>query len=324
VPNGKKDNIDGTRQMEQLEIILAQPRGFCAGVKRAIKIVETALSLYDNQVWVIHEIVHNTHVIENLSKAGARFVEDISEVPPGSVTIFSAHGVSTAVEQQAAKMGLKTIDATCPLVKKVHHQAQRYAKSGHVVIIIGHHGHPEVEGTLGRVTGEVHVVSKIQDISNLDVASPDKLAYVTQTTLSTDDTRELIEALKERFPNIQGPALKDICYATQSRQDAVRKLSESIDILLVVGSPNSSNSNRLKETGISRGLPAYLVDNAKAIDMKWLKGKKRVGITAGASAPEILVQDVIKCLCEYFDVTVKTMEGREESMRFKQPVFPNF
>ena len=305
-----------------MEIILAQPRGFCAGVKRAIKIVETALTLYGRTVWVIHEIVHNTHVIKNLSRAGARFVEDISEIPPGSITIFSAHGVSTAVEKRAAEMGLETIDATCPLVKKVHHQAQRYAQNGHVIVIIGHHGHPEVEGTLGRVTGEVHVVSTIEDINDLRVSSPDKLAYVTQTTLSTDDTRDLIEGLKRKFPAIRGPNLEDICYATQSRQDAVRKISQSIDVLLVVGSPNSSNSNRLRETGAARGLPAYLVDNAEAIDMKWLEGMKKVGITAGASAPEILVQNVIERLSKYFDVSVTTMEGRGESMRFKQPVFP--
>ena len=310
--------------MNKLEIILAQPRGFCAGVKRAIQIVETALTLYDDTVWVIHEIVHNTHVIKNLSSAGARFVEDISEIPAGSITIFSAHGVSTAVENKAAEMGFKTIDATCPLVKKVHHQAQRYAQKGHVIIIIGHHGHPEVEGTLGRVTGEVHVVSTIKDIENLQVGNREKMAYVTQTTLSTDDTRNLIKTLNDKFPDIMGPNLKDICYATQSRQDAVREISESIDVLLVVGSPNSSNSNRLRETGASRGLPAYLVDNAEAIDMKWLEGKKRVGLTAGASAPEILVQNVIERLNNYFDISVSQMEGKEESMRFKQPVFPKF
>ena len=310
--------------MKKLEIILAQPRGFCAGVKRAIKIVETALTLYGDTVWVIHEIVHNTHVIKNLSKSGAKFVEDITEIPSGSIAIFSAHGVSTAVEEKAAEMGLKIIDATCPLVKKVHHQAQRYAKKGHIIIIIGHHGHPEVEGTLGRVNGEVHVVSTIDDINNLQVNRPEKLAYVTQTTLSTDDTRELIGALMERFPGIKGPNLKDICYATQSRQDAVRKISESIDVLFVVGSPNSSNSNRLRETGASRRLPAYLVDNADAINLKWLEEKDRLGLTAGASAPEILVQDVIKRLSECFDISLSQMEGKEESMRFKQPVFPKF
>jgi len=308
--------------MEQLEIILAQPRGFCAGVKRAIKIVQTALRLYEDNVWVIHEIVHNTHVIKELSSSGARFVEEITDIPPGSITIFSAHGVSTAVEVKAAEMGLKTIDATCPLVKKVHHQAQRYAQKGHVIIIIGHHGHPEVEGTLGRVVGEVHVVSTLDDISKLEPSSSHRLAYVTQTTLSTDDTRHLISALDKKFPGIKGPALKDICYATQSRQDAVRKISELIDILLVVGSPNSSNSNRLRETGAAKGLPAYLVDNADAIDLKWIEGKKKVGITAGASAPEILVQNVIERLGRHFSIRVTTMEGTEEAMKFKQPDFP--
>ncbi len=310
--------------MRQLEIILAQPRGFCAGVKRAIKIVETALELYDGEVWVLHEIVHNTHVIKNLSQAGARFVEDIEEIPPDSITIFSAHGVSVEVEKNAAKKGLKTIDATCPLVKKVHHQAQRYAKEGHSIVIIGHHGHPEVEGTFGRVTGEVHVVSKLEDINRLQLSDPEHVAYVTQTTLSTDDTRDLITALKNRFPSIKGPDLNDICYATQSRQDAVRKISKHIDILFVVGSPNSSNSNRLKETGIAKGLPAYLVDNADAIDMSWLNGMKRLGITAGASAPEILVQNVIDRMARHFAIKVSTMTGREESMKFKQPVFPQF
>ncbi len=310
--------------MRQLEIILAQPRGFCAGVKRAIKIVETALELYDREVWVLHEIVHNTHVIKNLSQAGARFVEDIEEIPPDSITIFSAHGVSVEVEKNAAKKGLKTIDATCPLVKKVHHQAQRYAKEGHSIVIIGHHGHPEVEGTFGRVTGEVHVVSKLEDINRLQLSDPEHVAYVTQTTLSTDDTRDLITALKNRFPSIKGPDLNDICYATQSRQDAVRKISKHIDILFVVGSPNSSNSNRLRETGIAKGLPAYLVDNADAIDMSWLNGMKRLGITAGASAPEILVQNVIDRMARHFAIKVSTMTGREESMKFKQPVFPQF
>ncbi len=310
--------------MRQLEIILAQPRGFCAGVKRAIKIVETALELYDGEVWVLHEIVHNTHVIKNLSRAGARFVEDIEEIPPDSITIFSAHGVSVEVEKNAAKKGLKTIDATCPLVKKVHHQAQRYAKEGHSIVIIGHHGHPEVEGTFGRVTGEVHVVSRLEDINRLQLSDPEHVAYVTQTTLSTDDTRDLITALKNRFPSIKGPDLNDICYATQSRQDAVRKISKHIDILFVVGSPNSSNSNRLKETGVAKGLPAYLVDNADAIDMSWLNGMKRLGITAGASAPEILVQNVIDRMARHFAIKVSTMTGREESMKFKQPVFPQF
>lgn len=310
--------------MEKLEIILAQPRGFCAGVKRAIKIVETALERYGAPVWVLHEIVHNTQVIKNLSAAGAKFVEELDEIPRGAITIFSAHGVSTAVERLAKENNLKIIDATCPLVKKVHHQAQRYSKRGFEIIIIGHHGHPEVEGTLGRVTGKVKVVSTIEDIKALEVENPEKLAYVTQTTLSTNDTKELIKALNERFKGIRGPNLRDICYATQSRQDAVRKISESIDLLLVVGSQNSSNSNRLRETGMAKGLPAYLVDNAEAIDLDWLQGKKRIGLTAGASAPEILVQDVIELLKKHFEIYVTQMHGWEETMQFKQPRFPDF
>ena len=309
---------------ESLKIILAQPRGFCAGVKRAIKIVETALERYGKPVWVLHEIVHNTHVIKNLTGAGARFVEDIDEIPPGSITIFSAHGVSTAVEQKAKDKGLKVIDATCPLVKKVHHQAMRYNKSGHEIIIIGHHGHPEVEGTLGRVDGKVVVVSTIEDIRSLELPNPEKVAYVTQTTLSTDDTRELIEELNRRFPKIKGPDLKDICYATQSRQDAVRKLAEEVDMLLVVGSQNSSNSNRLRETGSARGLDAYLVDNADYVDLAWFDDKSVVGITAGASAPEVLVQDIIRMLEEHFELEVRPQNGKQETMQFKLPRFPDF
>ncbi len=310
--------------MKKLKIVLAQPRGFCAGVKRAIKIVETAIQRYGAPVWVLHEIVHNTHVIKNLSSAGAKFVEDINEIPSGALTIFSAHGVATAIEEKAAEKDLKVIDATCPLVKKVHHQAKRYNKLGHDIIIIGHHGHPEVEGTLGRVDGNVTVVSTIDDIRRLQVNDPEKVAYVTQTTLSTDDTRELISELKKRFPNIKGPNLRDICYATQSRQDAVRRLADEVEMILVVGSQNSSNSNRLKETGLSRGLPAYLVDNADHVDLNWFHGKSVVGITAGASAPEVLVQDIIKMLGQHFDLEVKPQNGKEETMQFKLPKFPDF
>ena len=308
----------------KLEIILAQPRGFCAGVKRAIKIVETALEKYQDQVWVLHEIVHNTHVIRELTEKGAKFVEDINEIPDNSITIYSAHGVSKAVEERASQKGLKVIDATCPLVKKVHHQAQRYQKAGHEIIIIGHHGHPEVEGTLGRVDGRVEVISTLEDIENLRVRNPQKVAYVTQTTLSTDDTRHLIDALKEKFPNLKGPELKDICYATQSRQDAVRKLANKIDVLLVVGSKNSSNSNRLRETGASKGLSAYLVNDATEVDLTWFEGKNIVGITAGASAPEVLVQDVVEKLRQNFDVTINSQKGKQETTQFKLPDFPDF
>ena len=309
---------------KKLKIILAQPRGFCAGVKRAIKIVESALEKYKPPVWVLHEIVHNTHVINELSEKGAKFVEDINDIPKGVVTIFSAHGVSKAVEHKAKEKGLKVIDATCPLVKKVHHQAQRYKKSGYELIIIGHHGHPEVEGTVGRVDGKVKVISTLKDIDFLNPKNPQKLAYVTQTTLSTDDTRHLIDELKRRFPNLKGPDLKDICYATQSRQEAVRQLADDVDMLLVVGSQNSSNSNRLRETGSAKGLPAYLVDNADYVDLKWFEGKTTVGITAGASAPEILVQNVIKKLKRYFDVEVSSQNGKSETMQFKLPPLPDF
>ncbi len=311
-------------ERKKLKIILAQPRGFCAGVKRAISIVETAIERYGRPVWVLHEIVHNTHVIKSLTEAGAIFVENIDDIPEKSITIFSAHGVATAVEKKAAQKGLKVIDATCPLVKKVHYQAQRYNKTGHDIVIIGHHGHPEVEGTLGRVNGKVTVVSTIEDVQRLEVTDPEKVAYVTQTTLSTDDTRELIKELKKRFPNIKGPNLRDICYATQSRQDAVRKLAEEVDMLLVVGSQNSSNSNRLRETGTARGLPAYLVDNADHVDLKWFEGKATIGITAGASAPEVLVQDIINMLKKHFDLVVKPQNGKRETMQFKLPKFPDF
>ncbi len=309
---------------KRLRIILAQPRGFCAGVKRAINIVETAIERYGTPVWVLHEIVHNTHVIKSLSQAGARFVEEIDDIPPGSITIFSAHGVSNATEERAKEKGLKVIDATCPLVKKVHHQAMRYNKMGHDIVIIGHHGHPEVEGTLGRVMGRVIVVSTVEDIRALTLSDPKKVAYVTQTTLSTDDTRELISELARRFPEIKGPNLRDICYATQSRQDAVRKLAEEVQMLLVVGSQNSSNSNRLRETGRARGLEAYLVDNAQHVDLNWFNNKSVVGITAGASAPEILVQDIINMLKRHFVLDVRSQEGKEETMRFKLPKFPDF
>ncbi len=317
-------NAMGNMDKKKLTVILAQPRGFCAGVKRAIKIVETAIEKYGAPVWVLHEIVHNTHVIKNLSEAGAIFVEDINEIPTGAITIFSAHGVATSVEEKAAQKSLKVIDATCPLVKKVHYQAQKYNKMGHDIVIIGHHGHPEVEGTLGRVDGNVTVVSTIEDVKKLKVANPEKVAYVTQTTLSTDDTRELIKELERRFPNIKGPNLSDICYATQSRQDAVRKLAEEVDMLLVVGSQNSSNSNRLRETGTARGLPAYLVDNADHVNLKWFENKSVVGITAGASAPEILVQNIIDMLQEHFCLDVRPQNGKKETMQFKLPKFPDY
>lgn len=305
-----------------MKIILAQPRGFCAGVNRAIKIVESAIEYYGRPIYVLHEIVHNTHVINRLSENGAIFVEELEDIPEGTITIFSAHGVAKKVVERARTRNLKIIDATCPLVTKVHHQAQRYLRDNYNIIVIGHAGHPEVEGTLGRIKGKATVISKPEDVELLSYPIENRIAYVTQTTLSIDDTKDIIAALKARFPHIIGPELKDICYATQNRQNAVRKLADQIDLLLVVGSMNSSNSNRLRETGEHKRLPAYLIDNAESIDMTWFREKKTVGITAGASAPEVLVQGVIKRLQDHFEVDVETMDGPVEIMKFKLPPFP--
>ncbi len=307
-----------------MKIILAQPRGFCAGVNRAIKIVESAIEKYTPPVYVLHEIVHNTYVINRLSENGAIFVEQLEDIPPNTITIFSAHGVSKAVVRQATDMGLKIIDATCPLVTKVHHQAQRYWKQGYDIVIIGHAGHPEVEGTLGRIEGKATVISTPEEVADIPISSHERIAYVTQTTLSIDDTKEIITALKERFPVIKGPELKDICYATQSRQNAVRKLANRIDILLVVGSVNSSNSNRLREAGEHQGLPAYLIDNADMMDMSWFTPDSTVGITAGASAPEVLVKDVVNRLKAKFNAEVEDMDGPRELMKFKLPPLPDY
>jgi len=302
-----------------MEIILAQPRGFCAGVIRAIDTVERALHLHGSPVYVLHEIVHNRHVVSALRDRGASFVENLDRVPIGAVTIFSAHGVSNAVVDQAKQRNLRAIDATCPLVTKVHLQARRYSRQGMEIIIVGHPGHPEVEGTRGRIDGPVHVLSTIDQIEALKVKQPDRLAYVTQTTLSLDDTREVIDELKRRFPAILGPDLKDICYATQSRQNAVRRLSLEIDLLLVVGARYSSNSNRLREAGAQNGLPAYLIEDEGEIEPQWLKEKAKIGITAGASTPEILVQGVLARLSNYGKIRVQEMEGRQETIRFSLP-----
>jgi 4-hydroxy-3-methylbut-2-enyl diphosphate reductase len=279
-----------------MQVILAQPRGFCAGVERAIEIVERALEKYGPPVYVRHEIVHNRHVVESLRAKGARFVEELDEVPPGGITIFSAHGVARAVEEGAESRGLPVIDATCPLVSKVHSEGQRYAALGKDVVLIGHAGHPEVEGTMGQIPGPIHLISSVEDVSAIMVRDPAQLAYVTQTTLSVDDTRAIIDALKARFPAIVGPDTKDICYATQNRQRAVRDLAERVDVLLVVGARNSSNSNRLREIGAELGVPSYLIEDARALDETWLNGASAVGITAGASAPDELVQDLIETL----------------------------
>lgn len=303
-----------------MKILLAQPRGFCAGVERAIAIVERAIALYGAPVYVRHEIVHNRHVVEALRRKGAVFVQELDEIPDGGITVFSAHGVSEAIEGSARLRALPVIDATCPLVTKVHREAQRAEADGRQIILVGHAGHPEVEGTSGRVKGGVLLVSTPEDVNRLEVADPDRLAYVTQTTLSVRDTRHVIEALRRRFPAIQGPELRDICYATQNRQDAVETLAAEADILLVVGARNSSNSNRLRDLGEAAGIPSHLIGDATEMDSSWFAGAETVGITAGASAPEILVQGVIdRIQTLYPDATVSTMQGLEERTRFKLP-----
>ncbi len=276
-----------------LKVILAQPRGFCAGVERAIEIVERALQAYGPPVYVRHEIVHNKQVVDRLRQKGAVFVEAVEEIPAGAATIFSAHGVSDQVEASADRRGLQVIDATCPLVTKVHTEGRRYSRRGYDVVLIGHAGHPEVEGTTGRIPGPVHLVSTVEDVARLAPRDPDQLAYVTQTTLSIDDTRDIIAALKHRFPLVLGPDVRDICYATQNRQAAVRDLAAEIEMLLVVGANNSSNSNRLREIGEDMGKPSYLVEDGDSLREAWLDGISIVGLTAGASAPEALVEEVV-------------------------------
>ena len=302
-----------------LQVILAQPRGFCAGVERAIEIVERALERFGPPVYVRHEIVHNKRVVETLRARGAVFVEEVDEIPNGAVTIFSAHGVASQVEQDAEGRTLHVIDATCPLVTKVHKEGQRYAARNYDVVLIGHPGHPEVEGTMGQIDGTVHLVSSVEEVETLVPENPERLSYVTQTTLSVDDTRGIIDALKTRFPTILGPDVKDICYATQNRQTAVRELAAEIDVLLVVGARNSSNSNRLREIGSDTGKPSYLIEDAEALRQEWLEGVSAVGITAGASAPEALVQEVIDRLAEWRTIQVSVLEGIEENVRFKLP-----
>ena len=303
-----------------MRIILAQPRGFCAGVVRAIEIVERALERHGAPVYVRHEIVHNRRVVESLERKGARFVESLEEVPPGAVTVFSAHGVSRAVEAEAAARGLPVLDATCPLVSKVHAEGRRYAAQGRTLILIGHAGHPEVEGTLGQVEGEVHLVATVADVEALPIPPDRPVAYVTQTTLSVDDTRAVIEALRRRFADIQGPDTRDICYATQNRQTAVRELAKRVDVVLVVGAANSSNSNRLREIGAEGGRPCYLIPDAAALQPAWFDGAAAIGITAGASAPESLVQEVIAALGRWWPgAEVSTLPGIVEDVQFKLP-----
>jgi 4-hydroxy-3-methylbut-2-enyl diphosphate reductase len=302
-----------------MRVILAQPRGFCAGVERAIEIVERAIKVYGPPVYVRHEIVHNKRVVEALKAKGAVFVEELDEVPAGAITVFSAHGVSQKVEDDANLRELPVIDATCPLVAKVHKEGQRYAEKGYEVVLIGHEGHPEVEGTMGRIPGKVYLVQDSEDVDALEVTKPDKLAYVTQTTLSVDDTRDVIEALKRRFPKIVGPDVKDICYATQNRQAAVRELARRVDLLLVVGAHNSSNSNRLREIGTEMGVPSYLIEDDRAFDPAWLEGVDSIGISAGASTPEALIQEVIGRLREQREIELEILDGIEEHIQFKLP-----
>ena len=307
------------RAAQPLRVVLAQPRGFCAGVIRAIDIVEQALAKFGPPVYVRHEIVHNRHVVERLRAKGARFVEHLSEVPAGAITIFSAHGVARRVEDEARTRRLHVLDATCPLVAKVHGQGKRYVAQGRVVILVGHAGHPEVEGTLGQIAGPAVLVQTEQDVEALDLAPDTPVAYITQTTLSVDDTRAVIAALKRRFSDIVGPDINDICYATQNRQSAVRELCRFADVILVVGAKNSSNSNRLWEIGVEAGVPSYLVADGSELDAAWLRHASVIGITAGASAPEELVDDVITALRGLGPVEVSVLPGIEEKVEFKLP-----
>lgn len=303
--------------------MLANPRGFCAGVDRAIEIVERAITLFGTPIYVRHEVVHNRHVVDRLRDLGAIFVEELDEVPDGGTVVFSAHGVSTAVEQEASRRGLQVFDATCPLVSKVHMEVARYAREGREVILIGHAGHPEVEGTLGRFDtrygGRMCLVQGIEDAEQLQVSNPDHLAFVTQTTLSVDDTVAIVQALRARFPSLESPRREDICYATQNRQDAVKKLLERCDVLIVVGSKSSSNSNRLRELADRAGVPGYLVDGAAEVKAEWLVGKSAVGVTAGASAPEVLVQEVVAQLRVWGGALPSELKGLEENVIFGLP-----
>lgn len=303
-----------------MRVVLAQPRGFCAGVVRAISIVERALEKYEAPVYVRHEIVHNKHVVQDLKAKGARFVDEIDEIPVGAVTIFSAHGVSKSVENSAETRNLPVIDATCPLVTKVHLQGKKYLSQGRTVILVGHAGHPEVEGTMGQIPGPVHLVQTEEDVEMLSLPLDTPVAYVTQTTLSIDDTRGIIDAIKRRFKNVIGPETNDICYATQNRQMAVRELSKIADVILVVGAKNSSNSNRLREIGEEAGVPSYLLADGSELDPQWVSEAKVIGLTAGASAPEAMVQDVIESLRSLGPVEVTNLPGVEENVEFRLPV----
>ncbi len=308
-----------SNSLEPLRVVLAKPRGFCAGVERAIEIVERALEKFGAPVYVRHEIVHNKHVVESLKHRGAVFVEEVDEIPEGAITVFSAHGVSKRVEGDAKLRTLEVIDATCPLVTKVHKEGRRYAAAGYDIILIGHVGHPEVEGTVGQIPGRVHVLCTEEEVAVVQVADPQRVAFVTQTTLSVNDTKQVITALKQRFPAIKGPDTRDICYATQNRQAAVLKMTEEVDLLLVVGAHNSSNSNRLAEIGTQMGVKSFLIEDASRLDANWLEGVRTLGLTAGASAPEALVQGVIARLAELRPLQVFTLDGVEENVHFRLP-----
>jgi 4-hydroxy-3-methylbut-2-enyl diphosphate reductase len=311
--------MDGSHNPKTIRVILAQPRGFCAGVERAIDIVERALVKFGPPIYVRHEIVHNRHVVEDLRARGAVFVDELDEVPEGAMTVFSAHGVARKVENAAKTRALPVIDATCPLVAKVHAEGRRYAGQGREIVLIGHAGHAEVEGTIGQIDGKVYLVQTVEDAAALQVERPEKLSYITQTTLSVDDTRGIIQALQARFPSIVGPDVRDICYATQNRQEAVHHLAELVDLILVVGSKNSSNSNRLREIGAELGRPAYLIDDAAHLQASWFEGVLTVGLTAGASAPEVLVKGVIEGLRQFGRVEIELLAGTPEDVKFKLP-----
>jgi 4-hydroxy-3-methylbut-2-enyl diphosphate reductase len=311
--------MNGAVTMPDAEVLLAQPRGFCAGVDRAIDIVQRALELHGAPIYVRHEIVHNRYVVEDLRGKGAIFIDELDDAPAGAIVVFSAHGVSKAVRAEAESRGLQVFDATCPLVTKVHIEVARMRAAGREIVMIGHKGHPEVEGTLGQSREGMYLVETVDDVQALRVTDPEQLAFVTQTTLSVDDAAAVAAALKARFPSIVEPRKSDICYATQNRQDAVKVLAPQCDLVLVVGSPNSSNSNRLREVAERKGVTAYLVDSARAIDPAWLEGRQRIGITAGASAPEVLVRQVIERVRELGAVSVRTMPGLEENVAFPLP-----
>ncbi len=308
-----------TPQAPIAEILLAEPRGFCAGVDRAIEIVEHALAKFGRPIYVRHEIVHNTFVVNDLKDKGAIFIEELAEVPPGATLVFSAHGVSKAVQREAEARGFQIFDATCPLVTKVHVEVAKLAKEGFEFIMIGHKGHPEVEGTMGQLDAGIHLVEDVADVARANPSQTQKLAVVTQTTLSVDDAAEIMAAVTARFPQVRQPKQQDICYATQNRQDSVKVMSPQVDVVLVVGSPTSSNSNRLAEVARKMGVPGYMVDNADELQPEWLEGKARIGLTAGASAPEVLVQAVIERIRALGAVSVRRMDGIEESVKFPLP-----